>query len=93
MELVWIAVRCARDGSNKCILLEFLVHRLRVQLSFTYRPSCGMLKEEMVHASQDREDREAEGGDGQRNAGEEENRPSARDDEGKKDGKSKRKLA
>jgi hypothetical protein len=49
-----------------------------------------MLKEEMVNAS---EDREVEEGDVQRNAGEEENRPGARDDEGKKDGKSKRKLA
>lgn len=47
------------------------------------------MKEEMASTSQDRE---ADRGDAQRNAGEDENRPSARDDEGKKD-KTKRKLA
>jgi hypothetical protein len=49
-----------------------------------------MTKEEMANASQDRA---PGGGDDRRNPGEEDNRPSGRDDEGKKDGKSKRKLA
>lgn len=47
------------------------------------------MKEEMANMSQDRQ---TESVDAQRNAVEEDNRPSARDDEGKKD-KTKRKLA